>query len=1255
MGDGQLAPIPWSAIDDAIASYDGKKLVGLVGVATDSPGCLHRLTSLSLVWLRAIRHPPAGTRIPNAADLTVIVRRLHDAMPVLDQIEDTWHPDPRALVHFTPGSHRFEIHPGDLINPLSTVRGVASLAMAIDGPLGERLGFGLLDLVDATLHYVDDRVKRLRPLWAKDSYPRDQGEDEDLEEKLARIREAECFLSPEEEAFGLAAETSGRPWLDRCHSPERAALAWVWATTDSDELEPTIGVDQAVFGGALAVRGRGGEYPVPAAIAFGALSRASVILAREIDDLPVHFLVSTRAAEQAFALLGKPLDAPPDDESPEAAWARITTMPAMSAVPARRRAFVFGSAGGTSTASLEASIERAEQNLSQIGVDEIRSHGAVFDDSGAIHRIVVYGGPFTIRPSPTAGVIHIHVDQLSDIIREVQEGDTARVPTGFLLWQFLEDLALRPRVGQLLAFDTDDVWRHWMTYGTLNPTGRFEDELPIDGVPDDRHWWRAAAWEPFDAILDAAGLPPSWTWQFARLDDRSDEAILTEEKTQYTVVLEPPLVVISCIEPELSVLRIDPTFSLGIADGIRLTVARSEAITSGFRCTDGGPLAMVVRVSASSIVDEPGESDTGIEVVPRDGPRPNLFVHLTRPWLDLLLKDPESAHRQLGQELLRALEALQVTSIDPVAFADEWNATPPVGQLRAFTASLLPRQIGATRPIPRTHATRTRARVRISEQLVDQGVEPTRLSGPEAIALCTDVLLPAVTAAMDSVLATWSPAAIDVVGSAVNDTYAERLRLNAELEGALSAPWADRWREWMLGQEEEVHQTKPADLLLECLLAFAPQGAIVPDDFDVAEAIDLADEIMELSTAAGGARAGLHDLAVEINADGLFRLSSGPADPQKRALAFHVPAYQYAVRLEWLNTRSLTGEPDDPSEWLERAERGEHTPAEYVSLGELGAPGSFLNADRLLLETTGTGLNAISSVFATTVSWNRDDDGVFVVERADLVKSAAAWSRLPASQIESAIDHLLLTRDAIPLTSGEIFDDRRDRPRIVGKPLIKHDGKVLVMPWRVRAAQEFYAASLRDGRLPWPLDAQTEKVRKAFLEYRKRPNRELESMAEEVARGTGLTTRARLEPHEAQSLGLPVRGELDLLAVDVERHRVWVIEVKDPSPGWSPAAMAYRMRRFVDKGNYVDKLLEAEHSVREHLDATLDLLGVPPGPEPWEVAPLMVTRAVETAAFVPEPKVPFVTISNLPEVLALDDPPEPGYWFPAFPTEGDLR
>ena len=74
-------------------------------------------------------------------------------------------------------------------------------------------------------------------------------------------------------------------------------------------------------------------------------------------------------------------------------------------------------------------------------------------------------------------------------------------------------------VTELSAWDFSDIWQVWLSRGTLNPGGHRDQQVVAVTLPDNETWERAAAWEPLEMVLTGAGLPASWEWTFAKLDE----------------------------------------------------------------------------------------------------------------------------------------------------------------------------------------------------------------------------------------------------------------------------------------------------------------------------------------------------------------------------------------------------------------------------------------------------------------------------------------------------------------------------------------------------------------------------------------------------------------------------------------------------------------------------------------------------------------------------------------------------------------
>jgi hypothetical protein len=64
-----------------------------------------------------------------------------------------------------------------------------------------------------------------------------------------------------------------------------------------------------------------------------------------------------------------------------------------------------------------------------------------------------------------------------------------------------------------------------------------------------------------------------------------------------------------------------------------------------------------------------------------------------------------------------------------------------------------------------------------------------------------------------------------------------------------------------------------------------------------------------------------------------------------------------------------------------------------------------------------------------------------------------------------------------------------------------------------------------------------------------------------------------IQPNRAKQFGLNLTGEIDALAADPGRSRLWVCEVKDVSVTASPRTLASRIRKFTEPGGYNTQLL----------------------------------------------------------------------------------
>jgi hypothetical protein len=202
-----------------------------------------------------------------------------------------------------------------------------------------------------------------------------------------------------------------------------------------------------------------------------------------------------------------------------------------------------------------------------------------------------------------------------------------------------------------------------------------------------------------------------------------------------------------------------------------------------------------------------------------------------------------------------------------------------------------------------------------------------------------------------------------------------------------------------------------------------------------------------------------------------------------------------------------------------------------------------------------------------------------------------------------------------------------------------------VLPWLVDAAGDLYAAYLEDGRMPHP--DMPKPVGEALRRYRQQLDAALETDLKRIVQTAELPHRFRLLEKTADQLGIPgLAGEIDLLVADPSTERLWVVEAKNPQVAVAPHAVVQHVARFTSR--YRDKLLAKTATITAHAAQAARACKVT-DEHAWRVQPLMVTRTIEPAAFIADPKVPFTTAAHFADVLADPADPAPGWISPPSP------
>lgn len=1214
----------WRVVDRVLTPFIADSVVRLLSAAADGPGTGHRLSSISTLWFRAIRRPPAGAAEATPLALEPLLSAVRRGVPSLITTEDCWLCDPRPEVRFDVGSARLRVHPGPFTDPIGALRNVAMIAIAADEALVPLLGFGIGDVLEVALRHTDHVVTALAGKWPAVAGERDgvEPEQEELRARVERIANAPAVVT-QEEVDALTAIRADEPtWLTECASAERAARALAWATTLIDDSPVNVSANGPELGRTIRLQ-RGDEYwMVPAALTLSSVLAATAelaALAAADHRANLHLQVLTSLRVTGMLGVANESQADPIGDVPHRALADSFIL-----VRGRRHAVAGQIVACLDKRTFRRNLETATARLLALDATGTADMTELSSEDVDIVRIVIYSGPLQVRPVIGPGVVAMHLTELEAMFDDALHADDLE-----LLWQFLEDLSAEPAV---LAGPADllDAWRHWHARGTFDPTGSGALVL-VDVTPDEHRWREDHAWESLEALLTESQLGARRTWRRSVLEGPG-VATLLGDTGPCLVVAEPPFAIFPEAEPNLSAIGVDPSIAVRLANGLRWLLAEEQRLGGMIRRV-GTPVIGRLLVASTELGD--GGIDQvaiGVSVHPS---RPLFSLRLDLSWLRLLENDPQAAHAALGEVLLHILAELDPHAPpepdDELAseFRTGWRETDPLLLVRHESHVVEPPP--NSQDVHRNLASRRRGTRLLAEAVLSQRVDAGVYEGQAAVELCRQHLTDAAESALDTAIADWSPSAVRSVLTLLNVEQWRRQSSVRNVQFGLMAPWAAEIRDVALA--DAAHSTRSLELLVEWLLARTSRGRRQPDQHDIAPVVELAELVLSIGVVRSGTTVRLHDSAIIVLPTGMVDLAPLATFDD----AVDLPALFTACRAHPLRISELATETDDSEVPVD--DNGE---AAFQSVAST-LPPSLQRVDRLLLRDLGFPIDAIIAVLATAADADVDGDGLAEIRREDLIESCASWSGVKRDEIDAATSLLTLGGDAIRGEELAYWEIERRAQRLTVRPLVEVDGgALLVAPHCVRASQQIIGDAFLDGRLPWPKRMVSTELVDALARHRQVGSRGLERAAAAVAESGAFPHRVRLEPHQARSTGLALPGEVDLLVAD-NHQRIWVVEVKDHGRVLSASTIRGRVRDYTERGGYFEKLRRKVEAIGADVDHACELLGIDAG-RGWEVRGAFVTKLPEPAAFLRSPRALFVLIDDMRELLSEADVPETGHF-----------
>ncbi|MFI6112850.1 hypothetical protein [Kitasatospora sp. NPDC051164] len=1213
--------VQWKPIDQALACYSTKSLVVLLETALASPGCSRFHDHLLLLWTRVLRSPARPGKRACAEDLPGLVETLVRAAPGRGTLTEEEPNDPRALVRYEVAGERLLVHPGQLDHPMMFLRCAEMAARAVDESVLAVRGFTLTDVLELVLRCTDRLVSGLAPAWP-----------EVYDDRSAQ--DIACGISPGEyDAAQELADLAPAEIAAACREPDRAVRALEWLTSDITAMPLRYHPRAPLLGPVLAVVAHGRRRLVPASAMLNSFAVALERLTTHVPNGPAtEERLQALTVDRVAQLLG--LDSAPARPGPVCVISSPTHRYDIAVVSA------------LADGLLPARVEEGRAKLAE----QPTGRG----------RLVVYGGPRVLGPELIRDTCYLHVEELAEILADA-EGDPA------LLALFVLELTEHPGVDAVFHHEPIDAWTAWSGAGTLLLPGPPRNEVAV--VPAagfDLTWQRAAAWARLDDVLAAAGLPLALHWRSAHLVDpdpgvpgtHADLLQPGPDELLVRVSTDPPMTIIA--QPghgQGAVL--DLATMAGLADSIRTTVTGRPQVAEHFTLPDGAPVVMQLTETtrphqppAVGAGRDGDKRDAGEWLLMHAGADPGqarIGIDFDPLLLGTFTGDGQQGHRVLGQLLHHLVEQVRtsrsaVGGTDPEAFADAWDTAHPVLRLTS-TTTFWP----AAAPqytLPRSRHLHARALRSAAAAIRRAGVPVGAWSGADAYARGgpAEQLLHALEGELTRQIRSHQPGLVDELARQLNAAWSSRTCGHHEVTVNLAAPWAQNWvSEASRRQADAATATSALQLLLQQAVTALPTGRRPVDVLAVAELVALAELVLHCGTTAVAAARRLHDLHLEIHASGVFTLTdtdqarTADQDAELLHLGFDAQAYQHARQQRFI-TQAATAPPEhlDPAAVFATVRTRVRV---NFTTPRLPAGSQLAAADQLLQQHWGFGFAALGAVLATAADWQTGTDGIAAVTAEDLVHETATWSALPERELAAAVDRLRLHSANAAPAGPHAYTEVERRIRPVTHPLIEHGGRLLLLPWLLHTSQELYAAYLHEGRLPHP--DLPRPVGDALRRHRQQLDERLEADIEAVARAAGLPHRFRLLEKTAAQLGIPgLIGEIDLLVADPATRRLWVIEAKNPEGAVAPHALIQHVQRFTAR--YRDKLFAKSATITAHADAAARACKAP-GDLDWDVIPLMVTRSIEPAGFLADPKVAFTIAEHLAGVLTSPARPRPGW------------
>lgn len=1190
------APRHGSRVNRLLSTYSIESVCSLLEAASISPGSSHRGSAIAYLFDGAMKQQHWGAAAAHHDALPELIRATDRTQRHLAQSDDFQPYDGRNEVVVRWGNNAFRMLAGSLERPTVIVREQALLASVIDDTLLPVLGFGLGDAGELVLRRIDSAARSV----LQESPPGPQPKPGDP----AAVTEPEVRAAAHLKSFASIASD--------CSDPARAVRALAYFTVQPSDLtfNPSMGT-LSRFGTALGVLSGGQEWAVPVGFlpeTLPAIASELATLAAEHDS-SLHATFASRVASHISNRL------------------LATGHPTMGPMIARpkgdiclivkfneSRILFLNLIAALTDDRVQELLDSGAELLSKVhpGMSLATSEGViVVPKTSDIVRLQVIVRPQSVAPMLVAGPFITMGDLEWIIYQSLQSVDD--------LWFFARDLERPQNATTMFAWDTIDKWEVWK-----QQKGFYRGGKPISGIVFAPHaalseWEDAARSCSVEKALYVLGLPALADWPLVDVSD-DGSADVADPRDRALHIMTSPI--------PMAIARVDPS-------------ARDQSDETLWRLATA--IAWKLKHSGEALASVAHESD--IESLRID------FEYQERSEGPILTVEAASGGRlRIGfdSRLQSALAggSLEVEAlcgrVVAAAFSSDvkeqllsaWDAAPP--GIRVDGVLIREQARNLPNPVRGHEAIHYAVLRQLSEFLATENIATGIRTDNDAIEFESGTVFPWLVARFHESISNLSMIELIRFGTRQLEMASrQRLMLEKRLGWELGFPVRGE-SDTLIDRDEISLLIRSISFAIEEMVAHPPQGDQQVAEADWMDALSIGDLCIESCFRSDSIHQRLTNTSIEITE--LYEIRTGDSGDQ---LDVDLDAYR--------SRRAASDMPEAVpiSSGLESA-----PPTNQARVGLLEAKPELQPINQAMLKHMGFGIEHAVGILNAAIEWEVTDlEPVAITDKESIIERCMLlMSPEDRTEIENALNWLILSSAGLSTDVIPHWETERREKRIATNPFLSLEEDIYVMPWTAESTLRIFAGYVEDGRLPWPNRVLPGAVITSLNHFRQARNREVEKDCVEALSAASFVVVGGLKPQKAHRYGIEkLSGEIDALCLDPRRSRFWVIEAKDPYIPYS----AYQVRRlindFEEPGKYVDKLLQKVDDISNNKDAVAQALGVRTATTEWTVDGLMVTRRVEPAAFVSNPRVRYCVLNDLVSLLSRDHLPPFGF----FDADGD--